>query len=121
MPKGLISGTFNEGIEKNAFGHVSSLAGNNRNKSASFSCLGMGTRPLFHVFFHFPNFGLLNLKNVQANPCGFGRNNEKGPLNKCAMFNSIEIHGRGNDLKIKSVHFILAQSGTSIGFRPLSF
>ena len=36
--KGLISGRFND---------VSSLVGNTRNKSASFSCLGIGTRPLF--------------------------------------------------------------------------
>ena len=34
----------------NAFGHVSSVAGNTKNKSASFSCLDMGTGPLFRVF-----------------------------------------------------------------------
>ena len=36
--------------ERNAFGRVSSLAGNTRNKSAGFPCIDMGTRPLFRVF-----------------------------------------------------------------------
>ena len=53
--------------ERNAFGHVSSLAGN---KYASFSCLDMETRPRFLVF-HFSNFGLHYLRNVQADVCEF--------------------------------------------------
>ena len=36
--------------KRNRFGHVSTLAGNTKNKSASFSCLDMGKRPLFCVF-----------------------------------------------------------------------
>ena len=36
--------------ERNASAHVSSLAGNTRNKSASISCLDMGTRLLFRIF-----------------------------------------------------------------------
>ena len=35
------------------FCHVSSVAGNTRNKSASFSCLDMGMRPLFGAFLLF--------------------------------------------------------------------
>ena len=50
--------------EWNAFGHISSVAGNTRNKFASFSYLDMGTRPLFRVF-HFLNFGL---QYVQKHP-----------------------------------------------------
>ena len=59
--------------------------GNTRKKSASFSCLDMGTRPLF-VLFHFSNFGLQSLKNIQVNSYGFISGNKKETLNKCAKF-----------------------------------
>ena len=36
--------------ERNSLGRVSSLTGSTRNKSTSFSCLDMGTRPLSSVF-----------------------------------------------------------------------
>ena len=41
---------FMKEYKRNAFGHVSRLAGNTRNNSASFFCLDMGTRPLLRVF-----------------------------------------------------------------------
>ena len=68
-----------------SFGHVSSLVGNTRNKSASFSCLDMGMRPLF-VFSTFQTLDYRISKNVQANSCGFIPDNKKRPLNKCAKF-----------------------------------
>ena len=36
--------------ERNVFGHISSLAGNTKIKSAYFSCLDMGTTPFFRLF-----------------------------------------------------------------------
>ena len=60
---------------------ISSLAGNARNKSASFSCLDMGTRPLF-VFFPFSNFELQNLQKLLKQI--LEDINKKGPPNKSA-------------------------------------
>ena len=68
----------------NAFGYASNLA-----------CEGIrGTNPQvfpawtkerghFFVFFQFLSFGLQNLQNIQANPCGFIK---KGPPNKYVKF-----------------------------------
>ena len=77
--------------ERNAFGHVSSLAKNITNKSASFSCFDMGTRPLFRIFSTFQTLDYRISKNIQANPCGFILDNKKGPLSKVPSF--IELHG----------------------------
>ena len=85
MPKGLISGTFNEGMRMKRFGNVSSLARNTRNKSKSFSFLDMETRPLF-MFSTFQIFDYRISKNIQANPCVFKCDNKKGPPNKRAKF-----------------------------------
>ena len=82
MPKGLISGKFNEGIRMNrfwsSFRHVLNLAGNIRNKSASLSCLDIEARPLFVVLFTFQTLDYSISKKVQANPCGFVRENKEG-------------------------------------------
>ena len=51
--------------ELNAFGHVLNLVGNTRNKSASFFCLDMQTKPLF-MFFHFTKFGLQDLQKYSS-------------------------------------------------------
>ena len=40
----------------------------------------------FFVFSTFQNLDYRISKNVQANPCGFIRDNKKGLLNKCAKF-----------------------------------
>ena len=68
--------------ESNAFGHVTSLAGNTRNKCARFSCINMGTRlpfrgfPLFKVWIkESPNIfkqilaDLLVITRKQDNKC----------------------------------------------------
>ena len=49
------------------FGHVSSLAGNTRNKYANFPCLDMGTRPS-SCFSIFQTLDYRISDNVQANP-----------------------------------------------------
>ena len=63
----------------------------------------MGTRP----FLCFPTFQTLDYrlsKKVQANPCGFIRNNKKGALKRrCQVsLKYMEPEGRGNDLKVVS-------------------
>ena len=44
-----------------------------RNKSARFSCLGMGTRLIFRVFFTFETLKCSIPQNISAKPCGFIR------------------------------------------------
>ena len=59
----------------------------------------MGTRPHFRVFSTFQTLDYRISKNVQANRCGFIRDNKKGPVNKCVSLKYMKLNGRGNDLK----------------------
>ena len=91
VPEGLISGTFNEGIPTKRFLVMFQGWRNNRNKSTSFSCLDMGTRPLF-VFFHFSNFELQHFQNYSS---------KRTIKEMCQVsMKYIEPDGRDNDLKI---------------------
>ena len=58
-----------------------------------------------------------NKQNKQKIEMRYFRNREISVLQKTDPYNSVTI----NTKILKSVHFILAQSGTSIEFRPLSF
>ena len=73
-------------VRMKRFWSFSSLGGNTRNKSASFSCLHMRTRPHFRIFSTFHNLDYRISKIIKANSCGFICDNKKGPLNKCAKF-----------------------------------
>ena len=57
------------------------------NKSANFSCLDMGTRPLFRVF--------------QANPCEIIRDSKERNTKQIPLKYK-ERNGRSNDFKIAS-------------------
>ena len=87
----------------NAFGHVSSLAGNTRNKSARFSFLDMGTRPFFRVFPLFKNWTIESqkiFKKILADLFLITRKDYQ--TNAQVSLKYMEANGRGNDLKIAS-------------------
>ena len=85
-----------------------SLAGNTRNKSASFSYLDMGTRPLFQVLSTLQTLDYRVPKNILSNPCRFILDNKSGPLNKyAASLKYMKPNGRGIDFETASfVRFV---------------
>ena len=85
MPQVLISGTFNEGIRMKRFWPSLKSGREYQEKSESYSCLDMETRP-FSSFTTFQTLDYRISKNSQANPCGSFRDNKQGPLNKYAKF-----------------------------------
>ena len=53
------------------------------------------------LFFVFSHLDYSNSKNIQANPCGFIRDNKKGPLQICqALLKCIKPNSCTIDLKI---------------------
>ena len=100
MPTGLNSGNFNEGILMKRFWLFLSLVENTRNKSASFSRLDMGTRPLLRVsplFKLWITEFLKTFKQFLVDLFMITRNDHS-----TNMPNFMEPNGRGNDLKIAS-------------------
>ena len=105
MPKGLISGTFNERIHANETLLVMlQVWQGTPGINPQIFLPRHGNEATFFVFFS--NFQTLDYrisKNVQANPCGFIRDNKEGPLNNCKVsLKYVKPNDRGNDLKIAS-------------------
>ena len=86
--------------ELNAFGHVSSLAGNTSNKSTSFFLPPHGNEATFSCFSTFQTFSYSISKNIQANPCGFIRDKKRATKQMYKVsIKYMEQDGRNNDLK----------------------
>ena len=72
--------------EWNTIGCASSLAGSTRNKPASLFLLQHGNKANFSCFSTFQALDYKISKTIQAEPCGFIRDEKKGLLNKFAKF-----------------------------------
>ena len=100
MTESLSSGTFNEGIRTKRFWSCFKSVGNVRIKSARFPA---STWEQGHFLFStFQTFNYSISKNIQANPCGFIRDNKKGSLMCQVSMKYMKPDGKGNDLKIAS-------------------